>query len=704
MKKITLFAFLAVPLFSLQMRGQDLQTRNKVIASYDIEKSSSIIKDFSAKALESRMKAYKVAEKLGIETSGRDNNGNYYELDYIDENGVLFYRSLYGVGSRLTARVDEVRVDNKKDLLLEGEGMIVGVIDGMSALGSHQDFIVSPLNRESRVFQMDIIPKIPSYGEPRIDHNDNRSHATHVVGIITAGGFYKGGQAKGIVPKAEVHSYDWYNDLNKMDKMAAAGILVSNHSYGMSLFDKNKKLRSESHRAIFGKYTRDSRNFDMISNEYPYYLPVTAAGNDAELQAYVYGNYPSKKNVDMLSGTSTAKNVVVVAAVEEVEMYQGPASVKMSVFSSQGPTDDFRIKPDISAKGVRVYSTIYRNPRESSNNEISNSEYNYMNGTSMAAPAVTGVFAMWQEWAIKYSEAKAPYKASTIRALMAHTADEAGSAPGPDHLFGWGLLNAKAGIQVLEGARNKGEAFIEERVLEQGELYKFEIKVEEKKSKMVVTLVWNDPAAQVASSRMDDSAPVLVNDLDVVVKNGTKSYFPWRFTKSFVNVRAEKGDNDVDNIEKIELFDVEPGVYEVIVSHKETLLNSKAQEYSLITTLGEFEDLKSLEVEEEKEEEKGEEKGEEKVGEEPSIVESESFGIWPNPVSNEMYVNLGSRYIDNNASIRVFDIDGRLVRDFKGIVGADGKIAVNMASLTAGSYFVEVKTGKFKKKVRIMKR
>lgn len=711
MKKITLFAFLAVPLFSLQMRGQDLQTRNKVIATYKLEEANSVIKEISDKAFASREKAYQVAKELGIETSGRDINGNYYELSYIDENGELIYRSLYGIGSRITAKVDEVKVNGKQNLLLEGEEMIVGVIDGMSALGTQQDFIVSTLNRESRLIQKDAIPRIPTDRESRKDYEDNRSHATHVSGIIAAGGYYKGGEAKGIVPKAVIHSYDWYSDLNKMDKMASSGILVSNHSYGMNLFDKNFKLRSESSRAIFGKYVRDSRDFDVITNQYPYYLPVVAAGNDATLQSYVYQRYASKVNVDMLTGTAVSKNVVVVAAVNEVSSYTGPESVVIAVFSSQGPTDDFRIKPDISAKGVSVYSTNYLNPSRDNEGNIANNEYRYMNGTSMAAPAVTGVFTMWQEWAIKYGAEKSPYKASTLRALMAHTADETGPAPGPDHIFGWGLLNAKAGIEVLEGARDsKGDAFIEERVLNEGGTYKFEVKVEEKKSKMVITLVWNDPAGKTSTATMDLNDPVLVNDLDVVVKNGDKAYYPWRFTRSFVNVKAERGVNDVDNIEKIELFDVQPGTYEVIVSHKGEL-KDKVQEYSLITTLGEFEDLvqpvKEEPIDENKEGEKPEDKEGGKDGESPidnPVIESDSFGIWPNPVSDQMYINMNSRYIDEVASVRVFDIDGRLVRNVKEYVAADGKVIVNMASLTAGSYFVEVKSGKFKKKVRIMKR
>jgi subtilisin family serine protease len=54
----------------------------------------------------------------------------------------------------------------------------------------------------------------------------------------------------------------------------------------------------------------------------------------------------------------------------------------MSSFSNYGPTDDGRIKPDISA-GVNVYSAI-----------LTDQTYETCKGTSMAAPAITGLIVL----------------------------------------------------------------------------------------------------------------------------------------------------------------------------------------------------------------------------------------------------------------------------------------------------------------------
>ena len=79
-----------------------------------------------------------------------------------------------------------------------------------------------------------------------------------------------------------------------------------------------------------------------------------------------------------LSIPGTAHSVITVGAIDAT------MPIKVGYFSSFGPTRDNRQKPDISAPGVQVKAAL----RDSVNDVVA------MDGTSMAAPHVTGAIAL----------------------------------------------------------------------------------------------------------------------------------------------------------------------------------------------------------------------------------------------------------------------------------------------------------------------
>jgi serine protease AprX len=240
---------------------------------------------------------------------------------------------------------------------------------------------------------------------------------------------------------ASALTHDWDGDYNEMLAFGASGYLVSNHSYGYA----TDGLPSWK----FGSYDGSSIEIDEVSNAFPYYQIVVAAGNDrnnTELeQVGITGGY------DMLSGTGCSKNGITVAAVNELLNYSDPTTVMMSSFSNFGPTDDGRIKPDISAKGVGTSSSV----------SSSNVAYDTYSGTSMAAPAITGLIVLLQK---HYNNLNGSFmRASTVRGLLCHSAREAGWNDGPDYEFGWGLADGYAAANLIT---NKGiSTLLEENVL-----------------------------------------------------------------------------------------------------------------------------------------------------------------------------------------------------------------------------------------------
>ncbi|SEJ24352.1 Por secretion system C-terminal sorting domain-containing protein [Myroides marinus] len=687
MKKLLLPILVMCCVYGHNAMGQTMATRNAIRSTYDLDKSSKIINSFSIRAQENRQRAYAIAAKDNLPTVGVNARGNYFELDGVDANGFLRYKITLNQGSRVTARAENLRSGVNSGDILEGEGMQVGVIDGLPMLDTHQEFGISATNGASRVTLKEAMPPLESI--PMQFLNDGRYHATHVGGTIGSGGFVKK-ESKGIAPKAKIWSYSWKDDIQKMSYMASEGVLTSNHSYGYAFFDDYGNIKNPEWLKDLGAYDETSQSYDALTMEYEYYLPVFAAGNDGTYQRKTYRNSDKANcDCDMLNGGSIAKNTVVVAAVKDVLSYTGASSVEIAGFSSQGPTNDFRIKPDISAKGFNVFSLAYELPypiTAAPRNDV----YGSISGTSMAAPAITGVFILWQEWATKFAnEKKMPYKSATIRALMAHTADEAGPNPGPDHKFGWGLINAKAGVDVMLAAKDQRSAYISENILNNGQKYVQEIKVTEPMTKMVVTLAWTDPMAGVSIKNTDEeymkTNPLLINDLDLVVRKDGEVYFPWKLNKNFNDLKAVRGVNDVDNIEKIEIFDVKPGKYIIEIGHSKSLQGAKPQAYSLITTIGEFDKLRKMKDKEDEND------------------ESTDIKLWPNPVVDNLFITVGKKYNGRTVNVRIFDINGRLVSTASEIA-EQGAISVNMQGHNANVYIVEVKTFDSSKTTRIAKK
>ena len=412
--------------------------------------------------------------------------------------------------------------------------MIVGEWDGGGIRTTHPLF-------SNRVTQIDV-PQ--GYSD----------HAIHVGGTIIGTGDVAGGGAKGMAPEAELHAYDWFSDSSEMISAAANGLLVSNHSYGSNI--DNLDLWQ------LGYYDGTARGIDNISYNAPYYLSVWSAGNDRQSGANTGdGGY------DYLHGNGLSKNSLVVAATLQVLNYTSPSSVIMSSFSSWGPADDGRIKPDISAKGVAMYSSV------------GTSGYANYSGTSMASPSVAGSIILLQQ---HYNNIYGEFMlSSTLRGLALHTADEAGVAPGPDYRFGWGLLNIEKAANVI--SENGITSRIIEEEISSGDVFTFAVQADGSDD-LEVSLTWTDlPGNILPPGNEDVSTPSLINDLDLrVSKDGGETYFPWKLDPANFSAAATTGDNNVDNIEKIQIPGA-TGEYIVKVSHKGVLTNG-VQAFSVIVS------------------------------------------------------------------------------------------------------------------------
>ena len=146
-------------------------------------------------------------------------------------------------------------------------------------------------------------------------------------------------------------------------------------------------------------------------------LPVFSAGNNGPLAGTV-------------GAPASLAESFAVGAVDSSDV--------IASFSSRGPsplTNEF--KPDISAPGVRIRSAV------------PNDSYALLDGTSMAAPHVTGMAALMLS-------ADPGIDIDTLERLMRETAIDRGPA-GPDDIYGYGRIDAFAAVQrVVESGTIAG--------------------------------------------------------------------------------------------------------------------------------------------------------------------------------------------------------------------------------------------------------
>lgn len=531
MKK--LFTPIVMLTFCLSGFSQSREDIKKIQAESNITELHRLEIQYDSIAKADKKRAWETAAIKGWSTTIKGKNGNFKELMRLDEFGNPVYFTTDNAGAALTTRANRLNSGGSLGLSLDGQGMTIGIWDGGKVRNTH-------VLLSGRTTQVDNAATLSL-------------HATHVAGTMI-GGTNGIAQAKGMASQASLLAHDWTSDTSEVVHAATDGLLISNHSYGA---DPDNVVESD-----WGKYNSEARVFDNIMFNAPYYLFVNSAGNSRNS-----GYNDQKQGYDLLSGKSTSKNGMIVAAVSQVTNYTGPSSVNMSSFSSWGPTDDGRIKPDICGKGVNVRSST-------SNSDTS---YQSLDGTSMASPNVAGTLLLLQQ---HYKNVKGSFmRSATLRGLALHTADEAGTDPGPDYRFGWGLLNAEKAANVI--TKEGTESYIQENTLLENESYSFNVKPFNANQPITASICWTDPAGQVLiNPAVDQDTPMLVNDLDLRLNNANQTYFPWKLNPHEMEEAATTGDNIVDNIEKIELTNPN-GSYTVTVSHKNNLVNDQ-QKYSLI--------------------------------------------------------------------------------------------------------------------------
>lgn len=434
-------------------------------------------------------------------------------------------------------------------------------------------------------------------------------HGTHTT-VSAVGAGDSMGRGKGVAPGANLvfQALENYATSTCATTYASGYYLTGIPSALGDLFkeayDAGARIHSNSWgSAVNGQYTTNSANADafMWANRD---MTITFSAGNAGIDANADGVVDN----DSMSAPATAKNVISVGASENARAGGYPCDVgktiggvpcggtnspyrysdftykvnnvvtlkfpanplrddltvdnsgQMAAFSSRGPTDDGRIKPDLVAPGTWVlsgYSAMYREGYDGKNPQTNtyqspgwgvplNSTLKYFGGTSMANPLVAGSAALVRQH-LKGRGVTSP-SAALVKAALINTAvdmaDENNDGandnkfPIPNVHEGWGRVNVGA---ATDGRVN----FLDElaaNALATGNSRTFTSVPSG--GALKVTLVWTDRQSSTGVAKN------LVNDLDLEVKTpsgtiyrGNKFALGWSATGTTVDRT-----NNVENV------------------------------------------------------------------------------------------------------------------------------------------------------------
>ena len=407
---------------------------------------------------------------------------------------------------------------------LDGSGVTVLVYDGGYARASHVDF------------------------EGRLTVHDSSGlsdHSTHVAGTIGGAGVANSAY-RGMAPGVTLESYGFQYDGSGIFLYSNPGDIESDYDQAINVYGaviSNNSIGTNTAPngfpcEITGDYGVTSALIDSI-----------VAGSLGEPFRIVWANGNERQTTRCGSTYATtappacAKNHITVGALNS-------NNDSVTSFTSWGPADDGRLKPDISAPGCQSND----DGGVTSTSSASNTSYTTKCGTSMAAPTVTGLASLLLQDFRDQFPSRPDFRNSTLKVLLAHNAEDIQNT-GPDYQTGYGSVRIQDTIDFM-----RTDNFIEESV-SQGAVYTTFVLVDAADPAVKVTLAWDDEPAT------PNVAVALVNDLDLRVYDPSDSrHYPWTLDPANpANPAVRNQEDHLNNIEQVYVANPAAGVWRIEV-------------------------------------------------------------------------------------------------------------------------------------------
>jgi len=428
----------------------------------------------------------------------------------------------------------------------DGRGVVVAVADSGLDTG------------EAGTMHPDLFGRVDAffyYGD-LTDASDEHSHGTHVTGII-AGNAATGETDEngylyglGVAPASHIVVQRLFDGAGNYQPPPSFETLTRNATTSGAVIGSNSWGDDTQ-----GRYDLSAAEFDALVRDANAFVP----GDQQYILEFSAGN--AGPGSQTIGSPAVAKNVIATGATESLRqdffLYADGPDV-IADFSSRGPCEDGRIKPDVVAPGTWIASCQSSYATDEYAWAPISAYYQYQGGTSQAGPHVSGAAAVFVQYYRQTHNGQTPSPA-LVKAALINSAvdldDEMGTDPVPNNDEGWGRVD----LTEIIGSDKKYEFIDQSVLLKTGETYEKRFIVASDNYPLKITLVYTDVPGLPAA------IPALVNDLDlIVIAPDGKVYYGnnMQYGESIPDVQIS---DNVNNVEAVHILEPIPGEYVVKV-------------------------------------------------------------------------------------------------------------------------------------------
>jgi len=399
------------------------------------------------------------------------------------------------------------------------------------------------------------------------DAADEHSHGTHVTGIIAG--------------NAATGETDEYGYRYGLGVAPASHIVVQRLFDGQGAYEAPPSYEVLTHDAVNsgavigsnswgddtqGRYDLSAAEFDALVRDANAFL----SGDQQYILEFSAGNAgPGSETMD---SPAVGKNVIATGATESTRvdffLYSDGPDV-IADFSSRGPCEDGRIKPDVVAPGTWIASCQSESATDENAWAPISSYYQYQGGTSQAGPHASGAAAVFVQYYRQISGGKTPSPA-LVKASLINSAvdldDEMGTYPAPNFDEGWGRID----LTQIIGSDRKYDYVDQTVLLQTGQEYVKRIIISSDSMPLKITLAYTDVPGLPAA------IPSLVNDLDLIVISPNGNVFRGNVFDDYgESVPGSQIADNINNVEAVHIFSPEPGEYTIKIVAKNVAEDSR---------------------------------------------------------------------------------------------------------------------------------